>query len=1794
MTSTESDSLSPAHFKGRSLVELLGWRAKRQPSQIAYTFLKDGEADEFTLTYSELDSEARRIAGLLASRADKGATALLCFGPGLEFVAAFFGCLYAELIAAPAYPPDPARLERSLPRLAAIMADVTPSIGLTATAILPLVERMELACPRSGGFSWLGTDSRDRQPPVPGQRLLGEATEWKPADAEGSASPVAFLQYTSGSTTAPRGVMLTHSNLLHNAEEVYRKVEHRPEDFYVSWLPTFHDMGFMAGVLQPLYAGIPAVLMSPVSFLQRPLRWLQAISRYGATISGAPNFAYDLCVRKVNEAEKDNLDLSNWTVAFNGAEPVRPQTMDRFTAAFDRCGFRREAFYPCYGLAEATLMVSGGRKSAKPVTERVLASDLELGRVTNTSPANASGEVGACREIVGCGTAVGGMHIRIVDPESLIEIGPGRVGEIWVAGTSVGQGYWNRPVETSAVFGTRLPGEGSQAYLRTGDLGFMKDGELFVTGRRSDLIIIRGLNHYPQDIELTVQGCDPVLRPGCGAAFSIDNEGQETLVVVHEVERSQPSVLESALSKIRHAIAQGHELEVGAIALIKAATIPKTSSGKIQRNACRTAYLGRRLESVAEWKKAPAPQETPLAMTPPPVIHNPDDIGEWLTSRISARLNVDPTEAGLDCLVTEFGLDSLGAIELSHEVQLALNVNLAPSLFLSPMTVTQIAAEAFRRSQQEERNRRITGKVNEDRSLIRNDEYPLSHNQEALWLTCRLGQIGAAYNIVRAVAIQGDLDAERLRQAFQRIVDRHASLRTVYSDRQGTPLQKVEDRHQVWFEQQDARLWSEDRLRRQLSDEAEQPFNLSAPPLLRVTLLEGSRWGHVLVVAVHHIVADFWSLELILNELGVFYGARAGAEEALPEPKLEYLDYVRWQRALLDGPGGEQHWEFWRDRLSGDLPALDLPTDHSRKPLQTFNGSSEDFRLDRALTDSLKSVGRRRGATLMMALLAGFETLLHRYTGQERIAVGYPAAGRTSAEFANTVGYFVNAIVLMGDFSARPTFEMLLDRTRQDVLQASQHQDYPFGLIVNRLRPLRAPGQSLIFQAMMTFYQSRLPGRRGLGRLALGQGDGQAELGGLQLKSLDLKQKGAQFDIALTLAEGEEGLDGSLTYNSDLFDRTTACRLLNHLRIVLDQISQNPATLISSLTLMTAAEAHQLALEFNDRADEELPDGFIHQLVEARVDRTPEAVALVWADSHLTYDELNRRANQLANRLRSLGIVSESRVGILLDRTPDLVIAILGVLKAGGAYVPLDPGYPRERLSFMLDDAKATVLLIGGAAAGAAQFASVFPLEIGAQRLEAESVENLATNVASGNAAYVIYTSGSTGRPKGVVIEHNSSSALLRWAQQTFLASETEGVLAATSICFDLSVFEIFLPLTVGGKLILVDSALQLPYTPAAADVTLVNTVPAVMAELARAGTIPQFARLVNLAGERLGRDLVHRLYEVPGIRRVVNLYGPTEATTYSTYALLEADLCREPPIGRPVTGARAYVLDDHGANVPIGVTGELYLAGRGLARGYTDRPGETGEKFLPDPFADGHRMYKTGDLVRLNRSGELEYVGRTDDQIKLRGYRVELGEVEQLLMEDQAVESAAVVQHSRGSVERLIAFVVPRGEDCQAPRLTRYLSQRLPGYMLPSSIVKLDRMPLTSTGKIDRRSLASFQLAADSADSASGPMTPVEAVVEVLWSEVIGLERVGREDNFFASGGHSLLATRIVGQLQDLFGFEIALTALFENPTIAGIAQAIEATSRSAGVDVTRMAETFLESSKEVRAERPSCSLRG
>jgi amino acid adenylation domain-containing protein len=1064
--------------------------------------------------------------------------------------------------------------------------------------------------------------------------------------------------------------------------------------------------------------------------------------------------------------------------------------------------------------------------------------------------------------------------------------------------------------------------------------------------------------------------------------------------------------------------------------------------------------------------------------------------------------------------------------------------------------------------------------------------YPLSYNQRSLWFLHQLAPESAAYNVGFAVRIRSVVDAEAWRRAFQELLARHATLRTTFTKRGLEPVQAISRYQQVCFEQIEASHWDWPELIARVADAYKRPFNLEDGPVMRVNLFTRADDDHVLLLAVHHIVCDAWSLWLLLDEVRVFYSAQQqGSEASVPTPKLGYKDYIRWQNQMLAGPAGERLWAYWQSQMANTVPALNLPTDRLRPPVQTYNGSSCPFSFSAALTDRVRILCKAEGVTLYMTLVAAFQLLLHRYTGQEVILLGSPTTGRSQADFAGIVGDFMNPVVLRGSFVGNPGFKDLLGQVRQTVLDALAHQDFPFPLVVERLQLERDPSRSPIFQVMFNLLKpQRFPEVAELWLTA--ETGKQVEWGGITFESFPFAQQEGQLDLTVEMVERQTGLFGVIKYNADLFDLATIERMARHFEALLQGIVAHPEQRVSALPLLTEQEHHQMLVRWNQTKVDYPRDKCIHDLFEAQVQRTPEAIAVVSEDQPFTYRQLNDKADVLARRLKRVGVASGALVGLCVERSAEMLVAVLGIIKAGAAYLPLDPDHPKKRLDFILDDARATVLVTQPEVLAKLPFDAVTPraedfwakgrsgvegstlriLRLNAREVDKKiEVEEHSGDGRTDNLAYVIYTSGSTGTPKGVQISHRAVvNFLISMAREPGMTAQ-DTMLAVTTLSFDIAALELLLPLTVGGRVVIAKrevaiDGLRLGKLLADSKATVMQATPATWRLMVESGWQGLSHLNILCGGEALPAELAQEL--LPRCGSLWNMYGPTEATIWSTTCRVTS--AERITLGKPIANTEIYVLNEDYQPVPVGVPGELYIGGDGLAKGYLYRPELTAERFVRHPFnnSDGARLYKTGDIVACDADGQIRYIGRADHQVKIRGYRVELGEIERLIGRHAAGSQAVVVEREVLKGEKgLVSYIVASKEHpVRVAELRRSLQEELPDYMVPSRFVALEQFPLSPNGKIDRSALpVPEQDSSDIETTFIPPQTPTERILAEIWSTVLRIETVSVEDNLFYSGGHSLTCVYLSAEIYDKMGIRLPVSTILQHPTIRAIGRILD-----------------------------------
>ena len=1174
---------------------------------------------------------------------------------------------------------------------------------------------------------------------------------------------------------------------------------------------------------------------------------------------------------------------------------------------------------------------------------------------------------------------------------------------------------------------------------------------------------------------------------------------------------------------------------------------------------------------------------------------------DFLQRQAARVLGMEPARLGLNQPLDTMGLDSLMAIEFKNALESKLGIKLSVASLLQGPTISSLASEALENLDSPE--------ASNDAPLIvaknSSDESPLSYGQQALWFLHQLLPEEISFNVAGAVRISSELDLPALERAFNQLVARHEALRSTFHMLAGEPVQRVHSSMEIHLHVEDASTWSDEELHARLAAEAHRSFDLENGPILRALLFQKSAGQpgrdnghrqpvateHILLLSMDHIVTDFWSMTVLARELLASYEAnKAGKTLAMPQPPARYSDYVRWQEQMLAGPQGETHWDYWRDNLGAELPTLNLPTDRPRAPLQTYRGDSQHVFMDGKLYKQLKALAQDQGATLFMTLLAAFQTLLHRYSNQEEFLVGSVTAGRSHSELSEMVGYFINPIALRADFSGNPTFNEAIQRVRQISLGAFEHQDYPPALLAKRMGLQRDSSRPPLFETMFILQKAQEAEVQALSPFALGIEGARMEIGSLALESIALGGEPAQFDLTMMMAETGDGLAAALQYNTDLFDAATIQRMLGHFHSLLQSIVSDPTKPVSAYSLLGDSERKQILTDWNQTQSDYPRELCIHDLIQEQVKRRPNAVAVQFEGRSLTYKELDKRADQAAQVLAAQGVKVGMLVGLFVNRSLEMLIGLLGVLKAGGAYLPLDPSFPSGRLAFMLEDSKASIILtqtnlLSDMPENKAQIICLDALE----QPPSTKRKKKSSSAKPDDLAYIIYTSGSTGIPKGVQIHHQAVVNFLCSMRESLKINTEDTLLAVTTLSFDIAALELLLPLTAGARVVIVSSEVAADGALLAdalinSQATCMQATPASWRALLEAGWQGKDDLKILCGGEALTNDLAERLLQRGA--QLWNLYGPTETTIWSALHQVTSSenqgISTTVPIGRPIANTQIYILDVNLQPVPVGVIGDLFIGGDGVSRGYFNRPELTAERFISNPFGlphptplpkgEGTRIYKTGDIARYLPNGNIEFFGRSDQQVKVRGFRIETGEVEVALAGHPSIRQAVVAAwKERSSDASLVAYVVPASgeKEADASQLREFLRTKLPEYMIPSIFVNLESLPLTPNGKVDRKALPQpSQARPDLRAPYVAPRTPLELELAEICAQVLGLENqnrqaaVGVNDNFFDLGGHSLLGTRLVFLLREKYGLESAqlpLRTLFEQPTVAHLAQAIE-----------------------------------
>jgi amino acid adenylation domain-containing protein len=1336
---------------------------------------------------------------------------------------------------------------------------------------------------------------------------------------------------------------------------------------------------------------------------------------------------------------------------------------------------------------------------------------------------------GIGRDAVPIGRPIANTQMYVLD-RGLEPVPVGVKGEIYIAGAGLARGYVRSPELTGERFIPSLFGQGrGERLYRTGDVGrHLIDGNIEYVGRTDNQVKVRGYRIELGEIQSVLEEHRSVNQSV--VIVNGDERGGERLIgyVVGETGTTSAELRRHVRERL-----PGYMVPEVIMVLEE---MPLTENGKVDRK--RLLLLK---DASRQVERESVGTRTPFE--------------EIVIGIFEDVLKLDRVVRSDNFF--EIGGHSLLATQVASRIRDVFGVGVEVRNIFEAPAVVELASrieEAMRAGVKDETPLLVKAERRGQAGGQKDVRAPLSFAQQRLWFLDQLVPNNPFYNISGAVRLEGRLNLEALERTINEIVRRHEALRTRFEIEAGEPAQVVDEWKHRRLEVADLTgLTGEEReegIRRLTNKEARKGFDLKQGPLLRVKVLKLEEEGHVMLLTMHHIVSDGWSMGILSREVGALYRAYSAEEESpLTELPIQYGDFAVWQREWLKGEVLERELEYWRKQLSG-MEALGLPTDHRRPAVQSYRGGSRTFVVENEVGDKLRELSRREGVTLFMTMLGGFDVLMSRYSGQEDVVVGTDIANRNRAEIEGLIGFFVNQLVLRVEMRARESFRELMKRVREVCLEAYAHQDLPFEKLVEELQPERELSRSPLFQVKLTLHNAPRAELELEGLRVLSMGGGEAEA--------------AKFDLTVAMTEDGNNLAGAVEYSRELFEEETIERLMNQYANVLRGIVEESERAICEVSLLSEAEREQIVVRWNETGMPYRSEHCIHELFAEQAELTPERMALIGEGRGVSYGELNRRANQLGSYLQGLGVGPEVVVGLCLERSVDAVVALLGVLKAGGAYLPLDPVYPLERVSYMLEEAGVGVVLT---ARGLEERLPAFGgqivcLDMEWARISEESESDPESEVVSENLAYVIYTSGSTGRPKGVMVRHRGLCNLVAVQKDRLGLGAQSHVLQFAPLSFDASVWETFSTLSAGGVLYIHGQENLMPGGALERvlredQITTVTLPPTVLMVLEEEQSFD--LQTVIAAGEACTAEIVKRWARG---KRLLDAYGPTEATVCASIGECEERSDGNPTIGRPIANTRLYILDREMEPVPVGVIGELYIAGVGVARGYMGRAELTAERFIPNSLVDevGGRLYQTGDVARYVLDGEIEFIGRSDAQIKLRGYRVELGEIEAVLNEHLSVRQGVVVASEDGRGGKLLIGYVVGGEGADATALKSHLREKLPQYMAPEAIILLEEMPLTANGKIDRKRLASQkdwgrQPGQEYVDS----RTPVEEIVVGIFKDVLEINRVGIEDNFFEIGGHSLLATQVISRVRNTFGVEIGVKSIFEWATVEGVASKIE-----------------------------------
>lgn len=1688
----------------KTIIDILKFRKEEQPDNIAYTFLIDGYIEQ-NITNAVLAKEAMKIAYALKQICAPGDRVILFFAPGLDFITAFYGCLIAGIVAVPSIPPQS---KRSLSRLGAIIENAKASVILTHTQVLT-TSKLEI----NNKYNIINVDDLS----FPGFYQWPDVNE----------DSLAFLQYTSGSTGLPKGVMISHKNIRANVNTIKSAFEQNEHSIILGWLPLYHDMGLVGSVFVPMFVGVRSIMMSPLHFSRTPVLWFKAITKYKVTTTGGPNFGFDHCLHQIKEKELDGCDLSSWKIAFVGAEPVREKTLLAFSAAFAAYGFNKNVFRPCYGMAEATLLISVAAGS---------------------HPIKAIGPLNIKEKVVCCGQPVD-MEVVIVD--EMMAATAGKPGEIWIRGENVSKGYWHNEEVNKTHFNAFLS-NGSGPFFRTGDIGFIKDNELYITGRIKDLIIINGKNYYAHDIETLInENVDEVILNGT-ACFSIIQNDLECIFLILEVATSAIDS-EKIFTKVRELVFLEFEVFPTQIYVVRKGVIPRTTSGKIQRSACQDIVRNKKLSIISEWQSS----EKKIITDADVAVINADDSVHIFSqvTKILDTLNGKPTEGAASLF--SLNLSSIKLAQLTMLLEEEFNVSLDIEYIFSNPTIKDIClyiSQLAPKKNEEKINISVTSAI---------EYFELSHIQHGIWFDQQLKPDSNCYNIFVSFAFEKKPDKERLEAIFNEIISEFDILRATFHIVDDKPVQRINSTIKFRFDElntgEPKHGGKENHI---VLSWAAKLFDISAAPLFRASLIQNNADdGATLFLTAHHLILDGTSLFLLAKELSSRY-YKQGISNL--NKVIQYKDYLHSSHISLM----QEARDYWIKKFSDEFQPFHLREDILADTRSV--GSTITMILDHELANAVHAMAGKYECTDYMVLLAAFCSLMHRRSSRADVIIGVPVTGRTQLEVQNMLGTFINAIMLKVQFHKNSTCIDILKIVKKELIHGIKHQAYPLHILAKDLNisnknPGRQPFTSVFFNGLTFFDSFENP----------------------EVSHSFEENPGLDMNVELNVyvLRLKDGIRLRVDYKESLYGKDEVTSLMNEYRNIITDFVTNPVGLVASNKQASTTEEERIRFaNGNVTTNQHIT---ICKSIATHALCTPASVALVYKDIVMSFGDLNSKANSLAKRLMLSGIKKNDFIPLLIDKSIELPLTILALMKAGAAFVPMDTKWPLERICALLKSLSAPLVICSEN-----QFTELtndFSVLYVSHKNILPDAEDVECEVNPDDPIYGMFTSGTTGLPKCAINLHKGILNRFAYMNKVYGCTPDDSILFTSRQIYDASVWQMFWPLTNGAKTVIPEDIFGIDVDELVRlieryKITITDFVPTVFSIFVdyfdndeQKKSISTLRQLL-IGGEAMNSKSIEKLrYFLPDIG-ITNTYGPTEASIGTIFYEVPKDIPAIIPIGKPIDNVKALLLNDNLSPVAIGERGELYLGGICIGAGYLNDPQRTAEVFIKNPIKkiESEFLYKTGDIAYYLPDGNIQFVGRKDSQIKINGIRVECGEIENVLLSFPGIKEAIVLCREDSQRRNFLTGVL-LSDDIKPDmvgRLQSYLKTRLPAYMIPRGYTVMKELPQTLSGKADKKLLMSLPWEnANKSNNEDHTSSATEVRLKEIWSQLLDNQVISVSDSFFNLGGDSLKAMQLQSRIYKTLSIQLSLKDIFFNPTIYELGKIIDGKQASNRVDIQQSA---------------------